>query len=144
MMHMIEIFFLGLIIGFIFYEAFGISPGGVVAPAYCALFVNQPMKICMTIVIAVVVWLLLKFLAGRFIIYGRRRLLLALLFGFVIKMIVETQLQPLDLFHLDLHSIGYIIPGLIANEMLRQNVLLTLGSLGVVTMLVYFVSLLIF
>ena len=46
----IELFIIGLIVGFLFFEITGISPGGVIAPAYIALFINQPSKIAMTIV----------------------------------------------------------------------------------------------
>lgn len=134
----IESFFIGLIIGFLFYEFVGISPGGVIAPAYFALFIHQPGKIAVTVLIAVVVWLLILYLSGWLIIYGRRKLLIALVLGFIIKLLFEFKLQPLTGFQIDLQSIGYIIPGLIASEMVRQKALPTLSALGIVTILIYF------
>lgn len=49
----------------------------------------------------------------------------------------------MDIFKLDLQSIGYIIPGLIANEMSRQKVIPTLLATGVVTLIVLLISMLI-
>ena len=138
----IESFFIGLIIGFLFYEIVGISPGGVIAPAYFALFIHQPGKIAVTVLIAVLVWLIILFLSKWLIIYGRRKLLIALILGFLLKLFFEFKLQPLTGFQIDLQSIGYIIPGLIANEMVRQKVLPTLAALGIVTVLIYLTLLL--
>ena len=139
----IESFFVGLILGFLFYELVGISPGGVIAPAYFALFIHQPEKIAVTVSIAVLVWLIILFLSRWLIIYGRRKLLIALILGFLLKLLIEFKLQPIAGFHIDLQSIGYIIPGLIANDMVRQKALPTLAALGIVTILVY-LTLLIF
>ncbi len=139
-----EYFFIGLVVGFIFYELTNVSPGGVIAPAYFALYVHQPGKIMMTVVIAMMVWLILRYTSGYLIIYGRRRLLLALLLGFCVKVAVERWIQPLPfVMQLDLQSVGYIIPGLIANEMSRQKVIPTLAGLGIVTILIYLILLLI-
>lgn len=138
-----EYFFIGLVVGFLFYELTGISPGGVIAPAYFALFVNQPTKIAMTVLLALIVWIILELLATRLILYGRRRLLVALILGFGLKVVIEKWVQPMPLFTIDLKSIGYIIPGLIANEIARQKLVLTLSGLGIVTVVTYLIILLI-
>ena len=139
---LIESFFVGLIIGFLFYEIVGISPGGVIPPAYFALFVNRPGKIAVTVLIAIAIWAVVIFLSRHLIIYGRRRLLLAVLLGFIIKLAVEGYIQPALDFRIDLQSIGYIIPGLIANEMIRQKAIPTLSALGTVTLIIAMVLLL--
>ncbi len=141
---LIEIFFIGLVVGFIYYEIIGISPGGVIAPAYFALFIHQPQRILVTLFIALVVWIIIRYLSMHLIIYGRRRLLLALLLGFTLKLLLEQGIQGTEFSHLDLQSIGYIISGLIANEMSRQNVIQTLASLGIVMFLTYFIIILVF
>lgn len=138
----VELFLIGLITGFIFYEFVGVSPGGVVAPAYFALFIFQPDKILVTLVLSILIFYIIKFLSSRLIIYGRRKLLLALVLGFLLKLAIDLILQPMPLFRLDLQSIGYIIPGLIAHEMSRQKVVPTLLSLGIVTLITYQIALL--
>jgi poly-gamma-glutamate biosynthesis protein PgsC/CapC len=140
----IEALFIGLVVGFLYYEMTGISPGGVIAPGYLALFVLEPTKILMTLLIAVAVWGIILFLSGRLVLYGRRKLLLALLIGFALKMVVDRLIQPLPWVGIDLQSIGYIIPGLIGNEMVRQRAVPTLASLAIVTVAVYFILRLLF
>jgi len=138
----IEALFIGLVIGFLFYEATGVSPGGVVAPGYFALFVHQPDRMLATIVVALLVWVALELLTPRLILFGRRRLLLALLLGFSAKLLLEQWAVPASGLELDVQAIGYLIPGLVANEMARQHVLPTLAALGSVTVIVYLVLLL--
>lgn len=139
----LQLFILGLIIGFLFYEITGISPGGVIAPAYLALFINDPGKIAMTLLISLLVYAIIKYLSFTTILYGRRKFLIAVLLSFTLKLLIENLIQPMDIMKLDLQSIGYIIPGLIANEMSRQKVIPTLLATGVVTMLVVLSSMLI-
>jgi poly-gamma-glutamate biosynthesis protein PgsC/CapC len=139
----VELFLIGLVAGFLFYEFVGISPGGVIAPAYFALYVLQPGKIGMTLLLSLLVFLVIRLLASRFILYGRRKLLLALVLGFLFKLVLDLWIQPMAITPFDLSSIGYIIPGLIAHEMSRQRVLPTLLSLGIVTIFTYLVALLV-
>jgi poly-gamma-glutamate biosynthesis protein PgsC/CapC len=138
----IESLLIGLIIGIIFYEIWGLSPGGVITPGYFALFIHQPNRIFVTVIIALVVWGILELLSRNLILYGKRKFLLALLLGFCGKLIIESFIQPLAFVHIDLLSVGYIIPGLMANEMSRQNILKTLAATGIVSVVVYFILLL--
>ena len=137
----VELFIIGMVVGFIFYELTGISPGGIIAPAYFALFIYEPDKIIMTLVLALLVYLIIRYLSSRLILYGRRKFLLAVLLSFALKLILETLVQPMEVMKLDLHSIGYIIPGLVAHEMGRQKVISTLLGLGIVTLIVFQISL---
>jgi poly-gamma-glutamate biosynthesis protein PgsC/CapC len=138
----IQLFITGLVIGFIFYELTGISPGGVIVPAYLALFIHEPERIAMTIVIALVIYLIIKFLGSYLILYGRRKFLLAVMLSFFLKLLIEARIQPMPMMTIDLQSIGYIIPGIIANELGRQKITATLLSLGIVTLLIFQISLL--
>ncbi|MGB2957364.1 MAG: poly-gamma-glutamate biosynthesis protein PgsC [Bacteroidota bacterium] len=138
----VEALFIGLVIGFLFYEATGVSPGGVIAPGYFALFVLQPERMLATIVVALLVWGVLELLSSRLILFGRRRLLLALLLGFSIKLLIEQWVLPVSGLALELQAIGYMIPGLVGNEMARQDLIPTLAALGSVTILVYLILLL--
>lgn len=138
-----ESLIIGLFIGMLFYEKFDLSPGGVVTPGYLALFIDAPDRIILTIILSLIIWLILEYLTKRLILYGRRRFLLALLLGFLLKIIVETFLQPNIGIPFELISVGYIIPGLIANEMVRQKPLKTILSLGIVTCLTFLVLVLI-
>ena len=105
------------------------------------MFIHQPGKIAVTVLITIVVWLIILFLSRWLIVYGRRKLLIALILGFLFKLLFEFKLQPAIGIQVDLQSIGYIIPGLVANEMVRQKAVPTLAALGMVTILVYLILL---
>lgn len=132
----IEALLFALIMAFLFYEAVGISPGGVIAPGYLALSLNRPDALLTTLLLSVVVWGLLEILGRHLVLYGKRKLLLALFLGFALKLAIESWIQPLPGLPVSLETIGYLIPGLIANEMSRQRPLPTLAALCIVTVVV--------
>ena len=127
---------IGIAIGFLFYELVGISPGGIVVPGYIALFINQPFRIIITVSIAILTYYIVLFLSNYLILYGKRRFLSMVLISFVMKWLVESFLFQLPVTSIELQSIGYIIPGLLANEMQRQGILITLLATATVAILV--------
>ncbi len=137
-----ELFLVGLVVGFLYYEWVGVSPGGVIPPAYLALFLHEPERIVVTVVLALVVCGAVRVLQRYTFLYGRRRLLVVLLLGFVAKWLVEGLLAPNVAAPFEIHAVGYLIPGLIANDMVRQRVLPTILSLGIVTLVVGLVGML--
>lgn len=134
-----ESLLIGLIIGLLFYELFEISPGGVISPGYFALFVNQPVRLITTLFVAIIVWGIIELLSRYLILYGKRKFLVALLTGFCCKILFDYLFFSVIETNIELASIGYIIPGLIANEMSRQSPAKTILSLGIVTSLVYLI-----
>lgn len=138
----VESLLIGLIVGFIFYELTGITSGGIITPGYFALFIFQPEKIFTTIILALIVWGILNFSSRNFILYGKRKFLFAILLGFFIKLLFEYLISS-NIINVDLYSIGYIIPGLIANEMTKQGLVKTLSSTIIVTSLVFLIIMLI-
>ena len=137
-----HLFLVGLVAGFIYYELVGISPGGIIPPAYFSLFINQPERVLVSVVLALAVCGAVTLLQRHAFLYGRRRLFAALLLGFCGKWLVEGFLAPSLSVPFEIHVIGYIIPGLVANDMVRQRVLPTLMSLGIVTIIVGLIGIL--
>lgn len=137
-----ELFLVGLVVGFLYFEITGYSPGGVVPPAYFALFIHQPGRVAVTILLALLVYLAVRFLQARTFLYGRRRLLTALLLGFAAKWLLERWLAPAWGLPFELQAIGFVIPGLIANDMIRQKPVPTLLSVGIVMLLTALIGLL--
>ncbi len=130
-----ELFLIGLVVGFLYYELVGLSPGGVIPSAYFALFLRQPERMAVTLILALVVWAGIRLLQRHTFLYGRRRLLTALLMGFAVKWLAESVVAPAIPSPVEIHAIGYIVPGLIASDMVRQKVVPTALSLGIVTMI---------
>jgi gamma-polyglutamate biosynthesis protein CapC len=137
-----DLFLVGLLVGFCYYELTGYSPGGVVPPAYFALFIRQPGRVALTVLSALAVYGAIRFLESRTFLYGRRRLLTALLLGFAGKWVVERALAPSLPITFEAHTIGFVIPGLIANDMVRQKVVPTVLSVGIVMVVTALIGLL--
>ena len=117
---------LGVAFSLIFHEVFGLAAGGIVVPGYIALNIHDPYRIAGTLIVSIVVWLCIK-LIGQFIfVYGRRRMVLAVLLGFIIGHISKQIFAYQDAVPLEV--VGYIIPGLIANWMERQGVYQTITT----------------
>lgn len=133
---------IGIGISLVFYEIVGLSPGGIVVPGYIALFLNQPFRILITLAIALLTYFIVILLSNHIIIYGRRRFFSMVIIGFLLKWLIEEIIIKIPISGIELRSIGYIIPGLIANEMRRQGIFPTLYSLAIVSIIVHLILLL--
>ena len=133
---------IGIVVSFAFYEIVGLSPGGIVVPGYIALFLDQPIRILVTLLIALLTYFIISKLSNYVILYGRRRFLAMILIGFLLKWLVEEIIITMPISGIELRGIGYIIPGLIANEMRRQGILPTIYSLVIVSIIVRLILLL--
>ena len=127
---------IGIVVSFGFYEIVGLSPGGIVVPGYIALFLDQPIRILVTLLVALLTYFITSKLSNYIILYGRRRFLTMVLIGFLLKWLIEEIIIKIPISGIELRSIGYIIPGLIANEMRRQGILPTIYSLVIVSIIV--------
>lgn len=117
---------LGLVMSLIFSETLGLAAGGMVVPGYLALMIHEPFRIAGTIVCALLTLGTLKVLSRYMLVYGRRRIVISVLVGFAFGALSRDLL--LIKYHnapVDLRTIGFVIPGLIANWMERQGVLQT-------------------
>ena len=135
----LEAAFVGMTIATLFVELTGIYPGGIIVPAYLALFVDQPLRILGTLMVALLAWGSYRLLARAFILFGRRRFLLLVLLGGIWTLVgyrVAPMLWPASL---ELRAIGWVIPGLIANTFERQGLWLTIPALAIASAITYFV-----
>ena len=133
---------IGIMVSFAFYEMVGFSPGGIVVPGYIALFLDQPIRILVTLLVALLTYFAVKILSNYIILYGRRRFLTMVLVSFLLKWLIEEMVIKMPIPGIELRSIGYIIPGLIANEMRRQGIFPTIYSLAIVSVIVRLILLL--
>jgi poly-gamma-glutamate biosynthesis protein PgsC/CapC len=120
---------IGLVLGFFCYEWIGLSPGGFVVPGYIALYWDRPLMVAATLALALSVHLALEGISRVAIVYGRRRFMLALLIGFTGQWLLEAAALRTGFIPVEMDAVGYIIPGLIANEMARQRVIPTVCTL---------------
>ena len=126
---------IGMCLSLMLTETLGVTAGGVIVPGYIALFLDEPFKIIVTFSIAILVVLIIKVLSNFMFIYGKRRLVLSLMLGFIFGYFSKLYLDPdkfLFMGSFDLSSIGNIIPGLIASWMDRQGALKTMSVIMII------------
>jgi poly-gamma-glutamate biosynthesis protein PgsC/CapC len=117
---------LGIILSLVLSEALGVTAGGIIVPGYISLFLHQPVQVFSTFFVAILVWLIIKGLSKVMFLYGKRRIVLALILGFFfgyLSRIIYVDTESIQ----SVAVIGNIIPGLIANWMDRQGVVRTVS-----------------
>lgn len=129
---MTEYLFAGILVSLVFCELTGLSPGGIVVPAYFAIFLMEPVRVGSTIVLALVCMGVVYLLSGHMILYGRRRFAMFLITGMLLKAALGM-VAGYAIPSLLVTSIGWVIPGLLARDMERQGIWMTLLALAVCT-----------
>ena len=132
-----ETAFLGLLVAALVVELTGLYPGGIIVPAYLALFLGQPLRLVGTLVVAVLAWGTYRVVARAMLLFGRRRFLLLVLLGGAWAFVSYRWLPSVWPQSLELRAIGWVIPGLIANAFERQGFRHTLGAMAVASALTY-------
>jgi gamma-polyglutamate biosynthesis protein CapC len=135
-----ETSFLGLLVSLFYIGLTGIYPGGIIVPSYLVLFINQPARIVGTLVAAWLTVLCFKLASQYLIIFGRRRFVFMILVGGTWTFIWLQILPYVFPASLEFRVIGWVIPGLIANNFERQGILITIASLITVIVVVYFIG----
>ncbi len=129
---------LGLVVSLVFSETLGLAAGGMVVPGYLALMIHDPARIGGTILVSLMTYYAIRLLSNFMFIYGRRRTVIIIITGFIFGWLSREFLVfglP-DGQTLEFQTIGYIIPGLIANWMERQGVIQTLSTMVVAAVFV--------
>jgi poly-gamma-glutamate biosynthesis protein PgsC/CapC len=116
---------LGVILSLIFSELLGASAGGIVVPGYIAMYLDKPSFILGTLLVSLVTWGIIRIIGSFTLLFGKRRMVLSILIGFILGWLTRFFLFTPTMIDLKLQSIGYIIPGLIANWFERQGFIKT-------------------
>ena len=120
---------IGMVLSLFLTETLGVTAGGIIVPGYIAMNLESPQRLIITFGISILTFLIIKLLSKFIMVYGKRRLVLALLIGFLLGYLSRSEnMITADLGATDFIVIGNIIPGLIANWMDRQGVLRTIST----------------
>ena len=120
---------IGMVLSLFLTETLGVTAGGIIVPGYIALNLESPERLLITFGISIITFLIIKLLSKFIMVYGKRRLVLALLIGFLLGYLSRSEnMITVGLGTTDFIVIGNIIPGLIANWMDRQGVLRTIST----------------
>lgn len=136
-MILIESVGIGMFLSLILTETIGLAAGGIVVPGYIALVLHNPIQVIATVCAGLITYLIIKLLSSYIIIYGRRLLIISILIGYLIAYL--TRISPtinLNEFNMNIQTVGYVIPGLIAYWIARQGIIPTLSAMIIVASLV--------
>ena len=132
-----ELTFLGLLLSLAYVGVTGIYPGGIIVPSYFVLFIDQPARIAGSLIAALLTLLCFKLVSQYLIIFGRRKFVFMVLVGGIWTLLWLRIFPILFPLSLEFRVIGWVIPGLIANNFEKQGVTVTTASLVTVTVATY-------
>lgn len=125
-----DILLLGIFLSLIFTELTDLSPGGIIVPAYFAMYSYDWKRLFGTIVLALLCMLIVHFMSKYMILYGRRRYAVYIMTGVLLKFLFSSMGAGASF------SIGSLIPGILGRDMEKQGIPKTLIALGIVTLLI--------
>ena len=121
---------LGIIVSMLVYERWRLTGGAAVVPGYLGLFINRPLYIATTIVLSVITFYIVdRLIARRMFLYGRRRVVVMVIVGLFLQLLTGfiAYFTAKDISWLTgLYGVGYVLPGLIAQDIERQGASLTI------------------
>lgn len=117
---------LGIILSILFYEITEMSPGGLIVPGYFALFLNDPKRIAITLLVVIIGLFIVRFLENYIILFGRRKFAIYIIITFLIKLFF----QSLDLeILIGGEVIGILIPAILTQDIERNGIKKTIPAL---------------
>lgn len=125
-----DILLLGIFLSLIFTELTDLSPGGIIVPAYFAMYAYDLKRLFGTVVLALMCILIVHLMSKFMILYGRRRYAVYIMTGVLFKFLLGAAGFGVSF------SIGSLIPGILGRDMEKQGCLRTLVSLGIVTLFI--------
>jgi poly-gamma-glutamate biosynthesis protein PgsC/CapC len=124
-----ETIIFGVLASIIFLELTQISPGGIIVPGYIALLLDNPLRVGVTIALALLTWGAVRLLSEYAILFGRRRFAVFIIVSFLLRFLTGLVTTEASLPVTAALVIGYLVPGILAHEMDRQGVVKTLSSM---------------
>ena len=126
-----KIVIVGVLIAVLYSEITGLSTGGLVAPVYFALSLNDPWRIAYSLIVVLGVYGLDKLLSRYLILYGRRLFAVNVVLSFALTYVVGL----LGVLPFGIRVIGYLVPALLVRDLQRQGFVKTGISLCAVATL---------
>lgn len=133
----LETLFIGLVLALLWAEITDVSPGGLIVAGYFALYLDRPLRVAATLAVALLALAAYRLLAGRFLLFGRRRFVLLVLLGAVLAQAWSLLLPGIPDAPAELRVIGWVVPGILASSLVRQKPLPVLASLAAVSALTF-------
>ncbi len=131
---------LGLVFSLICYLTTNLSPGGMITPGWVALsLVTDVQMAAMMVGVAVLSYFATKLLQRNVILYGKRLFAAVVLSAVLMQTTVMLALNHEFPLLYTSQTLGFIVPGLISYQLVRQPPVATLISTTAVTLATYVV-----
>jgi poly-gamma-glutamate biosynthesis protein PgsC/CapC len=129
---------IGLLFALVCYLTTNLSPGGMITPGWLALtLVEDARKVAVIAVVTMIAYLGIRSLQRAVILYGKRLfaavMMLSVLLSTGVFLLVERD-YPLIFAH---QTLGFIIPGLVAYQLVRQPPVATVLATSAVSLASY-------
>lgn len=129
---------IGLVLSLVCYLVTNLSPGGMITPAWLAvLLVTDPMRAAIVAGVVVVTYVVILALQRVVILYGKRLFATVVLVAVFLQVTVSLVLIDRYPTLVATTTLGFVVPGLIVYQLVRQPVLATLVTMGAVSGLTY-------
>ena len=138
----ISSFYIAIIVGLslsLFVEIkFGVSPGGIIIPAYLAMVFDNPAIMLNVFLIAILTFLFVKYVVSKVVlIYGKRRFVACIFVALIFKVITGLLFPLIPFSVLAYEGVGVVTSGIIANTYFKQGIAITTGGTVVTTAIVF-------
>lgn len=132
---------IGLVFALVCYLVTNLSPGGMITPGWLALvLIADPGFGAVILGVAIVTYVVARLVQRVVIVYGKRLFATVVLIGVFLQVsifVFHTSFANAE----DYTTLGFIIPGLLAYQLIRQPIAATLISTATVAALAYVVVL---
>jgi poly-gamma-glutamate biosynthesis protein PgsC/CapC len=131
---------LGLVFSLVCYLTTNLSPGGMITPGWIALTLVTDVQLAgLMVVVATLTYFTTKLLQRTVILYGKRLFAAVVLTAVLIQTTVMLALNHQFPLLYTSQTLGFIVPGLVSYQMVRQPMAATLISTTAVTLATYVV-----
>lgn len=129
---------IGLIFALVCYLFTNLSPGGMVSPAWLAFVLTQgAAHLVVALTVILVTYGAMLVLQREVILYGKRLFAVVVLTAIFLQVTVHLLLPGTFPLLVSNTTLGFVVPGLVAYQLVRQPLLPTLMATSAVTLLTY-------
>jgi hypothetical protein len=119
---MIQLFLIyGITVSSFLVEIFGVTSGGLIVPAYLALFLFEPARLLGTLLISSLAFLVIKLLTVRFLITEKELFIINVLVASALTYYWWKVMPFMFPAGVIFESVGLVIPGLLSYSMYRHG-----------------------
>jgi len=122
----VEAIGMSLLASLLSFELIGLSPGGLVVPGYLALAASRPQGLAVIAAASLITLAAVRVISEYVVLFSRRRFVCTVLVGLLCMRGLEFLGAGVPGVMPEAIGLGYIVPGLLANDMEKQGILPTL------------------